>query len=76
MEEHPVDQPIESVRLPDENGVAHWYVANGCPVTRIEACQKSGPHANLPYVRVWEGEQCVGEFCQHHLLGVYFAKKE
>lgn len=68
MEEHPVDQPIDSIVI-DSIGS---YTVGRAGVTRIEACQKSGMHANIPYVRVWIGEVCVAEFCQHNIVGVYF----
>ncbi len=75
MEEHPVSQPITAIRAPDTGGHESWYVVGeGSTVTRIEACQKSGLHANIAYVRIWEGEHCVAEFCQHDLLGTYFGK--
>lgn len=43
-------------------------------VTRIEAFTKSGMHADIPYVRVWKGERPHAEFCQHNIVGVYFAE--
>lgn len=41
-------------------------------VTRIEACEKPGEYCMLPYVRVWRDNECVAEFVQHKLIGVYF----
>ncbi|WP_303713332.1 hypothetical protein [Brevundimonas naejangsanensis] len=41
-------------------------------VTRIEACIKPGVYSNIPYVRVWKGDVCEAEFCQHNIVGVYF----
>jgi hypothetical protein len=41
-------------------------------VTRIEATTKSGMHADIPYVRVWNGAHAISEFCQHNIVGVYF----
>lgn len=41
-------------------------------VTRIEKTYKSGLHSNIPYVRVWKGDQVSSEHCQHALAGVYF----
>ena len=77
MEEHPVQQPIRSIQIdniagmgPDGDGSAYFVGDSG--VTRIEACQKSGLHANIPYVRVWADDRCVAEFCQHQIVGVYF----
>lgn len=74
MDEHPVQQPIDSISV-DEASEEYFRVGrNG--VTRIEACTKSGMHANIPYVRVWADEICLAEFCQHNIVGVYFAKAE
>lgn len=70
MEEHPVKQEIDYVVV-DNDDTYHRVGRNG--VTRIEACTKSGPHADIPYVRVWAGEVCLAEFCQHQIVGVYFA---
>lgn len=73
MEEHPIQQPIREVDvyLSDEGSTFYRVGKDG--VTRIEACQKSGLHANIPYVRVWAGDNCLAEFCQHNIVGVYFA---
>lgn len=81
MEEHPVQQPISRILVANGNeGLVEVgaYEPEGFAVgydgvTRIEACQKSGMHANIPYVRVWAGEVCLAEFCQHNIVGVYFA---
>lgn len=46
----------------------------GCyGTTRIEAFTKSGMYSDIPYVRVWKGDTPVAEFCQHNIVGVYFA---
>lgn len=77
MTEHTIQQPIRGIDVyidADSNPV--FYVVGRSGVTRIEACEKSGLHANIPYVRVWEGETCVAEFCQHNIIGVYFAPAE
>jgi hypothetical protein len=29
-------------------------------------------YSNIPYIRVWKGDVCEGEFCQHNIVGVYF----
>lgn len=44
-------------------------------VTRIEAFTKSGMHADIPYVRIWSGDEPIAEFCQHHIVGVYFKRE-
>ena len=71
--EHPVKQPIEWIEIdtiPESQG-SYRVGRNG--VTRIEACTKSGMHADIPYVRVWARDTCLAEFCQHQIVGVYFA---
>ena len=75
MEEHPIQQPIRAICVIDQStgDGGEQYIVNVGGVTRIEACQKSGLHANLPYVRVWSGDVCEAEFCQHNIVGVYFA---
>ncbi|WP_300573442.1 hypothetical protein [Phenylobacterium sp.] len=69
MSEHPVVQPIRAV---DTHADGHGYAVGVDGVTRIEACTKSGLHADIAYVRVWRGEVCEAEFCQHNIIGVYF----
>lgn len=77
MEEHPIQQPIVEVdAYTDADGDLSFYKVGRNDVTRIEACQKSGLHANLPYIRVWKGEHCFVEFCQHNIIGVYFAPEQ
>lgn len=74
-QEHPVDQPINEIDVfidADSDPCFHKVGRNG--VTRIEACTKSGLHANIPYVRVWKGDICFAEFCQHNIVGVYFGE--
>lgn len=75
MEEHPIQQVIRAICVfPQQpNFQGEEYIVGLGGVTRIEACQKSGLHANLPYVRVWDGDTCLAEFCQHNIVGVYFA---
>jgi hypothetical protein len=72
IEEHPVEQAIREidVYLSEEGSTVYTVGRSG--VTRIEACFKSGMHSNIPYVRVWAGDTCLAEFCQHHIVGVYF----
>lgn len=70
MEEHPIQQPINSIETDTEGS---GYTVGRSGVTRIEACQKSGLHAYIPYVRVWASDTCLAEFCQHNIVGVYFA---
>lgn len=72
MEEHPIERPIRMVIV--GGGDFHQVGRDG--VTRIEACIKPGMYSNIPYVRVWQGEECIAEFCQHHIIGVYFGEPE
>ena len=72
--EHPVSgQEISAIYWPAPEGVCPYLRVGESGVTRIEKTTKSGMHANIPYVRVWAGEQAVGEFCQHQLTAVFFA---
>jgi hypothetical protein len=75
MEEHPIQQPIRAIDIDTIPGVEGGYIVGRNGVTRIDACQKSGLHANIPYVRVWAGDTCLAEFCQHNIVGVYFGEK-
>lgn len=73
MTEHPVQQPIREIDVfIDADNDPLFYRVGRESVTRIEACTKSGMHADIPYVRVWAGDQCLAEFCQHNIVGVYF----
>ncbi len=77
MSEHPVQQEITCIEVPDAesaNNLGSFTVGRNC--TRIEACTKSGMHADIPYVRVWKGDIAIAEFCQHYIIGVYFAPIE
>lgn len=72
--EHPVQQEIRMIQIPcDETGNPKEYVVGRPGVTRIEATTKSGMHADIAYVRVWDGDKAVAEFCQHNLSGLWFA---
>lgn len=73
--EHPIDQPIRMIQIPcDEGGNPKEYIV-GRNATRIEATTKSGLHSNIAYVRVWDGDLAVAEFCQHSLSGVWFGPR-
>lgn len=50
--------------------------SNHLRLTRIEACTKPGQYCDIPYVRVWKGDVCEAEFCQHNIVGVYFGPPE
>lgn len=76
MNEHPIKQPIKAIDIDSIPGVEGNYVVGRAGITRIEACEKSGMYSPIPYVRVWAGEHCVAEFCQHNIVGVYFGKEE
>lgn len=74
---HPVQQPIREIDVyidADNDPVFFSVGKNG--VTRIEATVKSGTYADIPYIRVWNGDVAIAEFCQHNIVGVYFAYPE
>lgn len=74
--EHPISQPIRGVTIVEFEDSVESYAVGANGVTRIEATTKSGMHANIPYIRVWSGDTCLMEVCQHNILGVYFAGKD
>lgn len=76
MSEHPVEQPIRAICViaATENDGGEDYIVGREMVTRIEATTKSGMHADIPYLRVWSGDTCLAEFCQHNIVGVYFTE--
>lgn len=76
MVEHPVQQPIRAIDVAPVNEHAFTSEVGKNGVTRIEACTKPGLHCDIPYVRVWAGEVCLSEFCQHNIVGVFFAEAE
>lgn len=75
---HDVAQPIQEVVITYDDyknhlvGLAYCVGMDG--VTRIEACMKNGEYAHIPYLRIWSGERCIAEFCQHKVAAVFFAK--
>lgn len=70
MSEHPVKQKITRIQI--DNVVGDGYIVGTGGITIIEACTKSGMHADIPYIRVWQGDVAIAEFCQHQIVGVYF----
>lgn len=76
---HSVEQKIDRIDIacaPDfEIYVRVGKYFESSLITRIEATAKPGSNAYVPYVRVWAGDHCVAEFCQHNLVGVYFAPR-
>lgn len=75
-EEHPVKQPIVRIVVSKNSDGDDWdfHTVGKHGITRIEACIKSGEYSNIPYLRVWAGDSCVAEFCQHKIAGVYFGE--
>ena len=73
--EHPVQQPIRAIEIDTIPEVQGSYVVGRDGVTRIEATIKPGMYSNIPYVRVWKGDICEAELCQHNIVGVYFAEQ-
>ena len=74
--EHPVKQKIVAVRLPQKEGWISEYEVGKRSVTHMEACEKSGPYTYIPYIRIWSGDTCLAEVCQHGTIAVYFASGE
>lgn len=75
MNEHSVQQPISAVAVMWHGNNHEFCMGQRTDlgvITRIEACEKSGMYSNIPYVRVWCGEDCFAEYCQHNIIGVYF----
>lgn len=77
MSEHPIAQEIERVVVWQtlDASVAESYEVGRNGITKIEACAKSGMYSHIPYVRVWKNDVCVGEWCQHNILGLYFRSR-
>ena len=78
MTSHWPNAPIESIVVVWDDhersigGIAWMVGVDG--VTSIEATQKDGEYASIPYVRVWRGEHAAAEYCQHALREVRFAE--
>jgi hypothetical protein len=72
--EHPVDQIIDLIEIDTIEGSQGMWRVGQAGVTRIEATTKPGMHCDIPYVRVWAGDVALVEYCQHNIVGVYFAK--
>lgn len=66
---HPVDQRIRAIYQVSTG--QQWCVGSR-GVTRIEACMKAGEQSYVPYIRVWAGEKCLAEICQHRLDELLF----
>jgi hypothetical protein len=66
---------IEVVTVVDREGATEYYRVGAGQVTKIEAVEKSGLHANVPYVRVYRNGVPYAEFCQHNIVGVYFKQR-
>ena len=73
---NPIKQAISATQIPsDQHGNPIDYIV-GQNCSRIEACEKPGEYCNIPYIRVWAGDECLAEFCQHKAAFVLFAPKE
>lgn len=75
MSAHPISQPIRCIEIDTIEGVQGSYLVGRNGVTRIEATTKPGMYCDIPYVTVWKGDVCEAEFCQHNIVGVYFAEQ-
>lgn len=70
---HTIEQPIREIDIyTDADGDLFYHSVGRMGVTRIEAFDKPGLHCDIPYVRVWKGDVCEAEFCQHNIIGVYY----
>lgn len=69
---HPIKQEIAWLQVDSIPEVqTEWFVGrNG--VTRIEPCTKQGMYSDIPYLRVWTGDACAAEYCQHNIVGIGF----
>jgi hypothetical protein len=70
---HTIEQAIREIDVFLSEEGSTVYTVGRREVTKIEACTKPGLHCDIPYVRVWKGDVCEAEFCQHNIVGVYFA---
>ena len=75
MNEHLEGVTIAAIDIDSIPEVQGNFVVGRYGVTRIEAFTKSGMYSNIPYVRVWKGDKPYAEFCQHQIVGVYFAQE-
>ena len=66
-----VNQPIRQVDIMVQPAPFSYTAGEG-GVTHIEQVNRPGLHCDIPYIRVWNGPNCIAEFCQHHILGIYF----
>ena len=71
---HPVEQDIEALVVFESETASQEYKVGQSGVTRIEACAKGGEFCDIPYIRVWAGDEAIAEFCQHAVKGVYFKR--
>lgn len=77
MDAHPIQQSIREIDVyTDADSDILFFRVGRNDVTCIEACTKPGLHCDIPYVRVWKGDVCEAEFCQHNIVGVYFAEPD
>lgn len=75
MTTHSVEQPILIAQIAcDETGNPCDYVV-GKNCTHIEPCSKGGEFCDIPYIRVWNGSECLAEFSQHRAGFVKFGPK-
>lgn len=70
MDDREIKCIVISTQFPGDDGLS-WCVGHQ-GVTRIEEIIKSGMSSDIPYLRIWKGDHVMAEFCQHHIVGVYF----
>jgi hypothetical protein len=68
------NQPVKRlvVKTLDDGSDISYTVGGQSGVTRIEQCEKSGMYSNLPYLRVYIGDEVIAELCQHNIESVHF----
>lgn len=71
-----IRQKIVAAQLScDEQGNPQDFVV-GMNCSRIEIVQQNGEYAYIPYVRVWSGDDCLVEFCQHKATFVRYGAEK
>ena len=81
-----VSQPIAFITVKENAAGMEGYTVGNDGITKIDITWKPlalawwgfwrrdpRPTVMTPFVRVWRGETCVGDWSQHRLQGIYFA---
>jgi hypothetical protein len=73
MSREHIGAEIQSILVVENDRLSESYMVGMNSVTKIKAFTKSGMHADIAYVRVYKNDLPHSEFCQHNIIGVYFA---